>query len=178
MIKNIPEIKLYGAEGCHKTRYYQLLLEARGLPFLFLDVEENEEYATELRSLYESGKLNFPTITIGTKKLRNPNKEELNKWINKLIPSILDIEHDKQNNQYILDINGAQAKVEYQLKNGKMYLNHSEVPVQLRGRGIGKELVEKTFEKLTEEGYKAVAVCTYVRAVASRSDKWKNIIEH
>ncbi|MCF8713514.1 N-acetyltransferase [Joostella atrarenae] len=90
----------------------------------------------------------------------------------------MDIEHDKQNNEFILDINGAQAKVEYQLKNGKMYLNHSEVPVQLRGRGIGKELVEKTFEKLTEEGYKAVAVCTYVRAVASRSDKWKNIIEH
>ena len=177
MKKNIPIIKLYGAEGCHKTHYYQLLLEARGLPFQFLDVEKNEDYAEELRSLYESGKLNFPTITIGSKKLRNPNKEELNKWINKLIPSILDVQHDKVNNAYLLAINEEIAKVEYQLKNGKMYLIHSEVPIQLRGRGIGKELVEKTFEKLTKEGYKAVAVCSYVKAVAKRSDKWKEIIE-
>ncbi|MEL4307001.1 N-acetyltransferase [Joostella sp. CR20] len=90
----------------------------------------------------------------------------------------MEIQHDKENHQFVLDINGEKAKVEYQLKNDKMYLVHSEVPVQLRGRGIGKVLVEKTFEKLTEEGYKAVAVCSYVRAVASRSDKWKSIIEH
>jgi len=42
---------------------------------------------------------------------------------------------------------------------------------------IGKVLVEKTFEKLTEEGYTAVAICSYVKAVASRSEKWKHIIQ-
>jgi predicted GNAT family acetyltransferase len=58
-----------------------------------------------------------------------------------------------------------------------MYLVHSEVPYQLRGRGIGKELVLKTFEKLTEEGYKAVAICTYIKAIKNRDPKWKEIIE-
>lgn len=176
-MNKIPEIKLYGAEACHKTNYYKLLLDETKLPYQFLDVEENEEYAEELRNLYENRKLNFPTITIGKKKLRNPYKEELEKWLNKLIPSRLEIVHDKENKQYTLDINGELAKVTYQLRNDKMYLVHSEVPYNLRGQGIGKVLVEKTFEKLANEGYKAVAICRYIKAVAKRSEKWQNIIK-
>lgn len=80
----VPTIKLYGAEGCHKTHYYQLLLDDIGLPYKFLDVEQDKAHAEELRGLYENRKLNFPTIMIGKKKLRNPYKEELIKWINKL----------------------------------------------------------------------------------------------
>jgi glutaredoxin len=86
-VNTIPTIKLYGAAGCHKSNYYKLLLDRTNLPYQFLDVENNETSAEELRSLYENGRLNFPTITIGKKKLRNPYKEELEKWLNKLIPS-------------------------------------------------------------------------------------------
>jgi len=35
---------------------------------------ENEE---ELLNLYENRKLNFPSLTIGNKKLRNPSDNEL-----------------------------------------------------------------------------------------------------
>lgn len=177
MLRNIPTIKLYGATYCHKTQFYKEVLESVDLPFRFLDVINNEEYAEELRNLYENHKLNFPTITIEKKKLRNPSKQELLKWLHKLIPSMLTIKHHKEDKKYTLDINGEEAKVEYVLKNDKMYLVHSEVPYHLRGQGIGKELVLKTFEKLTEEGYKAVAVCSYIRAVKNRDEHWKNVIE-
>jgi len=172
----IPKIKLYGADGCHKTNYYKLVLNEIGLPYVFLDVEANEEHAKELRSLYENGKLNFPTITIGKKKLRNPYKEDIIKWMNKFIPSRLNILHDKEKQRFTLDVNGELAKVEYQIKDEKMYLVHSEVPYNLRGQGIGKVLVEKTFEKLTEEGYEGVAVCSFIKAVKNRSPHWKEII--
>ena len=176
-MNTIPKIKLYGADGCHKTHYYQLVLDKTGLPWEFLDVEANKDHAEELRGLYENRKLNFPTITIGTKKLRNPYKEDIEKWLNTLIPSRLDIVHDKENMRFTLDINGELAKIDYSINNDKMYLNHSEVPFNLRGQGIGKVLVEKTFEQLTKEGYKAVAVCTYIKAVARRSDRWSKIIQ-
>ena len=176
--KDIPKIKLYGAERCHKTNYYKLTLDKTALPYQFLDVETNPDYAEELRNLYENKKLNFPTITIGKKKLRNPYKEDLEKWLNKLIPSGLHIIHDKELSRFTLDINGEIAKVNYQLRQDKMYLLHSEVPYNIRGQGIGKVLVEKTFEQLTHEGYKAVAVCSYIKAVASRSEKWNEIIEY
>lgn len=177
MIENVPKIKLYGADGCHKTHYYQLLLDKTGLPYEFLDVEANIDHAEELRGLYSNRKLNFPTITIGKKKLRNPYKEDIEKWLNKLIPSRLDIVHEKENRRFTLDINGEMAKVAYNIRDGKMYLNHSEVPYNLRGQGIGKVLVEKTFEQLTKEGYTAVAICSYIRAIAQRSEHWNTSMQ-
>ncbi len=77
-------IKLYGAERCHKTQYYKRFLEDLNLEFQFLDVESNQNFANELRRLYTNNKLNFPTLTIGQKKLRNPTDQELMKWLNKV----------------------------------------------------------------------------------------------
>jgi predicted GNAT family acetyltransferase len=90
----------------------------------------------------------------------------------------LEIIHDKENKRFTLAINGQLAKVDYSIRDDKMYLTHSEVPYSLRGQGIGKQLVEKTFEQLTKEGYTAVAVCSYIKVIASRSDRWSTIIQH
>ncbi len=80
-----PEIKLYGTERCHKSQYYKRYLEDLNLDYKFLDVELSEDSAEELKNLYENRKLNFPTITIGEKKLRNPSDKDLKKWIEKLV---------------------------------------------------------------------------------------------
>lgn len=77
------KVKLYGTERCHKTRYYKTFFEARNINYVLLDVESDANHAKALRNLYESKKLNFPTITIGDKKLRNPSDSELEKWLNK-----------------------------------------------------------------------------------------------
>lgn len=80
----LASIKLYGAARCHKTQYYQWFLDDMGLPYEFLDVEQDKDHAEALRNLYENRKLNFPTVTIGSKKLRNPSKQELIKWLDRL----------------------------------------------------------------------------------------------
>ncbi|WP_241492453.1 N-acetyltransferase [Lacinutrix himadriensis] len=177
-MKNIPEIKLFGTAACHKTTFYKTWLDQTKLPHHFLDVAENEVHLETLRNLYESRKGHFPTITIGKKKLRNPKPEELQKWINKLIPEILEITHDKEKQRFTLAINDEIAKVDYQIRDNKMYLMHSEVPYNLRGQGIGKVLVEKTFEQLTKEGYTTVAICSYIKSVAAKSEKWKTKIAY
>ncbi|NKI26057.1 N-acetyltransferase [Arenibacter sp. 6A1] len=89
----------------------------------------------------------------------------------------MEIQHDKENHQYKMPLEDSFATVDYSLSQGKMFLTYSEVPVHLRSKGYGKILVEKTFEKLTEEGYKAVAVCSYVDKIARSSKKWNAIIE-
>ena len=52
-----------------------------GLNFVFKDVTKDKEAAQELRNLYKSGKLNFPTIVIDGKKLRNPSINDLEKQL-------------------------------------------------------------------------------------------------
>lgn len=86
--------------------------------------------------------------------------------------------HDEENKQFILPLENEQkAIVSYTLDGRNMRLVYSEVPTNLRGQGVGKELVEKTFEKLTEEGFEATAVCSYIRMIAMRSPKWSSIID-
>ena len=83
--KNIPGIKLYGTKRCHKTQYYKKFLETHTMSYVFLDVKANKKFAEEVRNLYSNQKLNFPTITIREKRLRNPKDRELLKWIEKAI---------------------------------------------------------------------------------------------
>ncbi|SFT76901.1 hypothetical protein SAMN05216474_2294 [Lishizhenia tianjinensis] len=86
--------------------------------------------------------------------------------------------HDKAAKKFVLKVNdGGEAFIDYQEKDGVLHLVYSEVPEVYRGKGIGKELVLKTFDLLTKEGYKAKAVCGYVNAVRQRSEDWKDIIE-
>lgn len=80
-MSNNLNIKIYGASRCHKSRFYLDYFKSKKLDVTFLDVEQDKNAAKELRSLYTSGKLNFPTILLGDKKLRNPRTIELEKWL-------------------------------------------------------------------------------------------------
>ena len=84
--------------------------------------------------------------------------------------------HLPDQQQFRLKVQGETCFVNYRMNNNLMYLTHSEVPHALRGQGAGKELVEKTFEFIEAHDIKAVAVCSYIRAVAMRSPKWSQII--
>lgn len=86
--------------------------------------------------------------------------------------------HDQENKAFVLHLeDGQKAIVNYTFDScSGMRLVHSEVPYSLRGKGIGKKLILETFEKLTEEGFEATAVCNYIRVVAKRHPKWKTII--
>ena len=80
---NKADIRVYGAARCHKTQYYLKFFKERDFAVTFLDVEQNADFAEELRGLYENRKLNFPTIMIKDKKLRNPSDKDLKKWLAK-----------------------------------------------------------------------------------------------
>ena len=91
----------------------------------------------------------------------------------------MEIIHNIEAKSFVLPLeNNLEAGENYTMLNNHMSLVYSEVPYKLRGQGIGKELVEKTFEKLTEEGYTATAVCSYIRVIARRSEKWRNVIKN
>tara|TARA_B100000809_G_C15137276_1_gene531230 strand:- start:1992 stop:2246 length:255 start_codon:yes stop_codon:yes gene_type:complete len=79
------EVVLYGSNACHKTKYYMDYLSKIKIEYVFYDVIKDIDSAADLRRLYETDKLNFPTILIGDKKLRNPSDNDLNRWLAKKI---------------------------------------------------------------------------------------------
>lgn len=95
---------------------------------------------------------------------------------------ISEITHDKDNSQLTLEIDGSIAYVDYKLRKNRFYLTYAKIPTALRGRGIGKILVNKSLEKLIEEGYdkehRIIAKCPFIKYVVAKSEKWRDIVEH
>lgn len=85
-------------------------------------------------------------------------------------------EHEPERNQFVLHLEKGKAYVSYTKTDDTLFLVHSQVPFELRGKGIGKQLVDRTFEYIQEHQIKAVAVCTYIKLIRDRSSKWRNII--
>lgn len=86
-----------------------------------------------------------------------------------------EITHIPELKTFTLRVDDDFAKIVYTIENNVLYLIHSEVPRNLRGKGIGKELVEKTFEYLHTHQIKAVAVCSFIKTIVNRSEKLKKI---
>lgn len=82
-----------------------------------------------------------------------------------------EIQHHPDLKIFVMKVGDDFAKIEYTEKDNCFYLIHSEVPEHLRGKGIGKELVEKTFEYLHQNKIKGIAVCSYIKAIAIKSNK-------
>ncbi len=179
-MNNRVNIKIYGAARCHKSQFYLQYFKDSPFDIVFLDVEKNSKHEEELRTLYENRKLNFPTLVINGKKLRNPRTYEIEKVLKKsktmTITNNIKIKHNPSRKRFVLQTERGKAFISYLVQDGVYYLNHSEVPSSLRGQGIGKELVEQTFDYIVENKIKAVAVCSYIKAVRDRNPKWKDKI--
>jgi predicted GNAT family acetyltransferase len=66
--------------------------------------------------------------------------------------------------QFVHAEDGHRAVLRYQLKRGHLVLEHTEVPPELEGRGIGSALVEAAVERARTEGLRLVAVCPFASA--------------
>ncbi len=60
--------------------------------------------------------------------------------------------------------------------DGNIELYHTEVPVQLEGKGHGSQLVEKCLEKIDEEGLKVIPSCSFVRRYIERHPEWQKLL--
>ena len=76
------------------------------------------------------------------------------------------IVHLEEKNQLQLLINDKDiAWISYVERGELWYLTHSEVPSQLRGKGAGKILVEKSLAYLEDKDIKFIAVCPFIKSV-------------
>ncbi|WP_070138145.1 GNAT family N-acetyltransferase [Crocinitomix algicola] len=85
--------------------------------------------------------------------------------------------HNKFDRHFELCLNNNEkAYVSYTKSGNHLNLVHSEVPSHLRGQGIGRELVLKTFDAIRNEKLTATAHCSYIRAVRQRNPLYADVI--
>ena len=77
----------------------------------------------------------------------------------------MNITQDKKKRKFTLSLDGESATISYKIEKKNAFLTYSNVPDSFRGRGIGKFLILKIYEKLIEEGYNPIPICRYLKAV-------------
>ena len=80
--------------------------------------------------------------------------------------------------RYVLQDGGAEAELTYSIMSpSKIIADHTGVPNEMRGTGVGKRLVERLVTDARAEGVKIVALCPFVRAQAARHPEWADVFD-
>ncbi len=78
--------------------------------------------------------------------------------------------------RFELDADGVTAFVKYRLGNGVITLDHTETPVEARGRGIASQLVAAVLDTARSRGLKVVPRCPFVTAYLARHPEYRDLL--
>jgi predicted GNAT family acetyltransferase len=74
-----------------------------------------------------------------------------------------EVRDDRDRERFVLDADGAQARLDYRSAPGTLVLVHTEVPDALEGRGIGGRLVQAAVDRAEAERRTVVPWCPFAR---------------
>jgi predicted GNAT family acetyltransferase len=75
-----------------------------------------------------------------------------------------------------LFVDGHRAFIDYQKKGDKYFLIHTEVPIDLEGRGVASAIVDKTYKYLEAGGFKIVPYCPYIKVFLKKHPEWERLM--
>lgn len=78
--------------------------------------------------------------------------------------------------QFELVVEGHTARIEYMIMANKIFLTHTEVPVELEGKGIGSIIVKLALEEVEKRRLKLIPLCPFVGKYITRHPEWKRIL--
>jgi uncharacterized protein len=74
-----------------------------------------------------------------------------------------DVIDNKDASRLELRADGWLAELVYRIRGDRLVLVHTEVPVELEGRGIGSRLVTAAVDRAAREGLTLVPLCPFAR---------------
>lgn len=85
------------------------------------------------------------------------------------------LRNNREKKRFELHANGTFAFIKYEEKGKVMNLTSTEAPMELRGTGTAKAMVEKTFKYLQRKGYKIETECSYIDLYFNRNPQWEKM---
>jgi predicted GNAT family acetyltransferase len=91
----------------------------------------------------------------------------------------MNIQHKDDNKKglfYIEENGKTLAEMTYVWAGNKIIIDHTEVGEELKGKGAGKQLVEKAVEFAREKKIKIMPLCPFAKAVFDKTEKYKDVL--
>ena len=86
------------------------------------------------------------------------------------------IEHDEAAGRFRVQVHGHLCVCDYRLRDGTMFITHTEVAPELEGQGIAAELVRTALAHARERGLKVRPLCSYVQAYVRRHPEVQDLL--
>ena len=85
--------------------------------------------------------------------------------------------HEKENERFIIYIEGNEVYVEYTMAGNEINLYHTFTDTALRGKGLAAQVVRAALEVAKESKMKVIPTCSYVRAFIAKNDEYKELVK-
>jgi uncharacterized protein len=84
--------------------------------------------------------------------------------------------HNAAEHRFDIDTNGQLSVLEYVFKKHRIFFMHTEVPLTLRGQGLGTKLAHAALEYTRRNGLVAVAVCPFVKKYVESHPEYQSSV--
>lgn len=88
-----------------------------------------------------------------------------------------EVTDDQAEQQFEMETDGALAFLTYRVQDGARYLMHTEVPEELRGRGLGGRLVRGALDRMRAAGERVVPLCPFVAKFIERHPEYEPLVK-
>lgn len=87
-----------------------------------------------------------------------------------------DVKHDLQAQEFYIETPEGKALLHYQREGETLNFHHTFVPPELRGRGIGEQVVAAGFDYAEKNHLSVIPSCPYVARLIMKNEHWKRLV--
>lgn len=88
-----------------------------------------------------------------------------------------DVIDNRSEHRFELNVDGHIAAAYYKRAGNVITFNHTEVPAELGGKGIGSKLVKGALDQVRADGLKVVAQCPFVKGWIDKHPDYADLLK-
>ncbi len=88
----------------------------------------------------------------------------------------INIVHNEAAKRFETSIDGHVGYISYQERDGKLVYDHTIVPQELGGRGVGSALVKHALNYARDNGKKVVPQCSFVASYIDKHPEYQDLL--
>jgi uncharacterized protein len=88
-----------------------------------------------------------------------------------------DIVNNPAQNRFELVVDGHLAAAYYKRDGSVITFEHTEVPPELGGRGVGSKLVQGALDQVRSAGLKVIAECPFVKGWIGKHPAYRDLLK-
>ncbi|MFW8565649.1 GNAT family N-acetyltransferase [Orrella sp. 11846] len=86
------------------------------------------------------------------------------------------IEHDRQQQQFSMMVDGHQCVLDYQLNGNTMTVTHTGVPSAVGGRGLAAQITKFALDHAKAQDWRVIPACSYVAVYIERHPEYQSLL--